>query len=109
MSKPTRAIATPPGEPTKHVELTDREVALLEENFLEKRIEFEATKYKDLRKQEYADIGDQLDMMYWDLVNGTSHWKDHCESVKRKHPRPQKDGISSELRGLLGEKNGSVN
>lgn len=34
------------------------------------------------RKVEYGQIEDQLDMMYWDQVNGTTTWKDHVTSVK---------------------------
>ena len=35
----------------------------------------------------YGTIEEQLDMMYWDQVNGTSTWKDHIDSVKAKHPK----------------------
>ena len=34
------------------------------------------------RKVEYGSIEDQLDMMYWDQVNGTTTWKDHVSAVK---------------------------
>ena len=34
------------------------------------------------RKVEYGSIEDQMDMMYWDQVNGTTTWKDHVTSVK---------------------------
>ena len=33
--------------------------------------------YKESRVAEYGSISDQLDMMYWDKVNGTTTWKDH--------------------------------
>ena len=36
----------------------------------------------------YASVGDQLDMQYWDLVNGTTTWKDHIAAVKAKYPKP---------------------
>jgi hypothetical protein len=29
------------------------------------------------RKTAYGDLGSQLDMQYWDNVNGTTTWKDH--------------------------------
>ncbi len=35
----------------------------------------------------YAPIGDQLDMQYKDLLNGTSVWKDHVAKVKSDHPK----------------------
>ena len=37
------------------------------------------------RKVEYGMIEEQLDMMYWDQVNGTTTWKDHVTAVKSKH------------------------
>ena len=33
------------------------------------------------RKVEYGSIEDQMDMMYWDQVNGTTTWKDHVLSL----------------------------
>ena len=30
----------------------------------------------------------QLDMQYWDSVNGTTKWKDHVASVKAKSSKP---------------------
>mgnify|MGYP003132911182 FL=1 len=36
----------------------------------------------------YASIGDQLDMMYKDAINGTTTWKDHVAAVKAKYPKP---------------------
>ena len=38
--------------------------------------------YLDKRLMAYASIGDQLDMQYRDLVNGTTEWKDHIAKVK---------------------------
>ena len=34
------------------------------------------------RKVEYGQIEEQLDMMYWDQMNGTTTWKDHVTAVK---------------------------
>lgn len=39
------------------------------------------------RKAAYGDIGAQLDMMYWDNVNGTTTWKDHVAQVKTDNPK----------------------
>jgi len=47
-----------------------------------------AVKYKSDRAAAYASIGDQLDMQYWDAVNGTTTWKDHVAKVKADHPKP---------------------
>ena len=41
------------------------------------------------RAKEYGTVGDQLDMMYHDLLDGTSTWQDHVAGVKAKHPKPE--------------------
>ena len=46
-----------------------------------------APTYAQLRKNEYASTGDQLDMQYWDSVNDTTTWKDHIASVKGQFPK----------------------
>lgn len=45
------------------------------------------SKYAELRKAEYPDIGEQLDMMYKDLINGTTTWKDMINGIKTKYPK----------------------
>ena len=45
-------------------------------------------KYKDDRRKAYGDIGDQLDMLYWDQVNNTTTFKDHVAAVKAAHSKP---------------------
>jgi len=59
----------------------DAEVARLE-------TEYNATQYQRDRKQAYASIEEQLDMQYWDSVNGTTTWADHIAAVKGAHPKP---------------------
>jgi len=39
------------------------------------------------RKNGYGTIAEQLDMMYWDSVNGTTSWKDHVAQVKLNNPK----------------------
>jgi len=50
--------------------------------------EHAATQYQRDRKQAYASIEEQLDMQYWDSVNGTTTWADHIAAVKGAHPKP---------------------
>tara|TARA_R100001463_G_scaffold3617_1_gene14507 strand:- start:260 stop:562 length:303 start_codon:yes stop_codon:yes gene_type:complete len=45
-------------------------------------------KYKSDRASSYSSIGEQLDMQYWDSVNGTTIWKDHVAKVKADNPKP---------------------
>jgi hypothetical protein len=44
--------------------------------------------YKSARQEAYGSIADQLDMQYWDNVNGTTTWKDHIAQVKSDNPKP---------------------
>ena len=44
--------------------------------------------YIQARQEAYGSIADQLDMQYWDLVNGTTTWKDHIAKVKTDNPKP---------------------
>ena len=50
--------------------------------------EHAATQYQRDRTEAYASIADQLDMQYWDSVNGTTTWADHIAAVKAAHPKP---------------------
>ena len=43
----------------------------------------------EARKIAYGSIADQLDMQYWDNVNGTTTWKDHIAKVKSDNPKPE--------------------
>lgn len=43
--------------------------------------------YAEKRASAYPSVGDQLDMMYHDQVDGTTTWKDAVESVKTEFPK----------------------
>ncbi len=43
--------------------------------------------YAELRVAEYPSIQEQLDMQYWDSVNGTTNWKDTISAIKEKYPK----------------------
>lgn len=44
--------------------------------------------YIQARQEAYGSIADQLDMQYWDAVNGTTTWQDHVAQVKADNPKP---------------------
>ena len=44
--------------------------------------------YIQARQEGYGSIADQLDMQYWDAVNGTTTWQDHVAQVKADNPKP---------------------
>ena len=45
--------------------------------------------YIQARQEAYGSIAEQLDMMYWDGVNGTTVWADHIAQVKSDYPKPE--------------------
>jgi hypothetical protein len=40
------------------------------------------------RATAYPSIQEQLDMQYWDKVNGTTNWEDAIAKVKLDNPKP---------------------
>ena len=45
--------------------------------------------YVQARQEAYGSTGSQLDMQYWDSVNGTTTWADHIAQVKSDNPKPE--------------------
>ena len=43
--------------------------------------------YAELRAADYPSREAQLDMMYWDKVNGTNTWQDTIQEIKNRHPK----------------------
>lgn len=43
--------------------------------------------YKEKRAAEYPTLSDQLDMLYWDKINGTNNWIDSITRVKILFPK----------------------
>lgn len=50
--------------------------------------EYAALEYSRKRAIQYPSIQQQLDMQYWDSVNGTTTWKDAIAKVKSDYPKP---------------------
>lgn len=50
--------------------------------------EYASQQYARNRAAAYPSIGDQLDMQYWDAINGTTTWADAIAAVKAAHPKP---------------------
>ena len=53
----------------------------------ELQAEYESKQYQRDRQTQYPSIADQLDMLYWDKVNGTENWLNSIESVKNRFPK----------------------
>ena len=49
--------------------------------------DYDAKKYQRDRVVEYPQIGEQLDMIYWDKKNGTKKWEEAIDKVKADHPK----------------------
>ena len=43
--------------------------------------------YTEKRLAEYPSVGDQMDMIYWDVVNGTNTWQQTIAAIKSKYPK----------------------
>jgi hypothetical protein len=44
--------------------------------------------YIEQRQQAYEPIEEQLDMLYWDKINGTNNWETMITTVKNLYPKP---------------------
>lgn len=49
--------------------------------------EYDAKQYQRDRAKEYPTLQEQLDMQYWDSVNGTTVWQDTINAIKAKYPK----------------------
>lgn len=43
--------------------------------------------YVELRAAAYPDLATQLDMQYWDNLNGTNNWQDAIDDIKAEYPK----------------------
>ena len=51
--------------------------------------DYDAKKYQRDRADTYPSIQEQLDMQYWDAVNGTKKWQEAVAKVKTDNPKPE--------------------
>lgn len=70
---------------TEQTQPTDAEI---EAEIVRLQANYDAKQYARDRADAYPSIQEQLDMQYWDSVNGTTTWKDAIEAVKTEHPKP---------------------
>ena len=62
-------------------------VADIEAKMTELQAEYDAKQYQRERATAYPSIQEQLDMQYWDKVNGTTNWEDAIAKVKSDIPK----------------------
>ena len=70
-------------------EFTDAEYAQAKVDLGNKKWNDQQFGYVQDRQEAYGSIADQLDMQYWDEVNGTTVWKDFVAKVKSDNPKPE--------------------
>ena len=70
---------------TWHDGTTPISKADIEAKMVEVQADYDAKQYQ--RDRVYPSIGDQLDMQYKDLLNGTTTWKDAVAKVKSDNPK----------------------
>ena len=51
--------------------------------------DYDAKQYQRDREEAYPSIQEQLDMQYWDAVNGTKKWQESVAKVKTDNPKPE--------------------
>ena len=61
----------------------------IEAKIKELQAEYEANQYQRDRAIAYPSIQEQLDMQYWDAVNGTNKWQEAVAKVKTDNPKPE--------------------
>ena len=59
----------------------------IEAKMVEVQAEYDANQYQRDRATAYPTIQEQLDMQYWDKVNGTTNWEDAIAKVKSDNPK----------------------
>ena len=62
-------------------------VADIQAKMIEVQAEYDANQYQRDRATAYPSIQEQLDMQYWDKVNGTTNWEDAIAKVKSDNPK----------------------
>ena len=70
---------------TWHNGTTPISKADIEAKMVEVQADYDAKQYQ--RDRVYPSIQEQLDMQYWDSVNGTTTWKDAVAKVKADNPK----------------------
>ena len=55
----------------------------------ELQTDYDSKKYQRTRASTYPSIQEQLDMQYWDAVNGTNKWQEAVAKVKADNPKPE--------------------
>ena len=70
-----------------HNETTPISVSDIQAKQTELQTAYDNAEYQRNRQKEYPSWQEQMDMQYWDNVNGTTTWKDAIAKVKSDNPK----------------------
>jgi hypothetical protein len=70
-----------------HDERTLPPKELVDAEFTRLQAEYEAKEYQRERATAYPSIQEQLDLLYWDKINGTDNWEQAIAAVKAEYPK----------------------
>ena len=70
-----------------HNGTTPISVSDIQAKMVEVQAEYDAKQYQRDRATAYPTIQEQLDMQYWDKVNGTTNWQTAIAKVKADNPK----------------------
>jgi len=70
---------------TEQAQPTDAEIA---DEIARLEADYAAKQYQRDRAAAYPSLAEQMDMQYWDSVNGTTVWADTIAAIKQEHPKP---------------------
>jgi phosphoglucomutase len=70
---------------TEQTQPTDAEI---QAEIARLQADYEAKEYQRQRAAAYPSMAEQLDMLYWDKVNGTNNWAEAIDAVKQEYPKP---------------------
>ena len=65
---------------------TDKQI---NDKVAELQADYDAKKYQRDRAVAFPSLQEQLDMQYWDKVNGTNKWQEAVAKVKADNPKPE--------------------
>ena len=74
---------------SERIEFTDDDYDQAITDLANSKYDQQENGYKTARQEAYLPIAEQLDMIYWDGVNGTTLWEDHIAQVKEDNPKPE--------------------
>lgn len=71
---------------TNNAQPTQQEI---DDKIDELQADYDSKQYQRDRAAAFPSLQEQLDMQYWDKVNGTNKWQESVAKVKADNPKPE--------------------